>query len=102
MITKDGGDSPFVAALREPTMEGITPAYASPEVRSLKFFQSKFFTKMLSRRKQVYETDKAIDVFSFGMTLFEIITKTPPWGGKSPRQIQDVVSAGTKNSSLFI
>ena len=91
-VAKVVGTPRMVSGMAKSDEFGFTPAYAAPEL---------FFAKDVTT-----ELDKKADVYAFGITLWELLTRRPLWqptgkagasGGKaSPADIKSRVMAGER------
>lgn len=63
-----------------PTAAGVSLAFCAPEV----------LTSVVAKRQP------PSDVFSMGMVLYHLATRTPPWQGLNPAIIQMHVCGGTR------
>ena len=75
----------LVAALTNPGVVGLTPAYAAPEL----------YDRV---RGITAPSDAAIDVFAFAITLLEMLIRKQPWKsqGVDKSEIQILVYAGKR------
>ena len=80
-----GEDIPVVSGVEMPTHAGLTIAYAAPEILNVNF--TKRFNK---------ESDKAIDVYAYAMTLYEVLMQKTPWYGLNSAQIKENVISGKR------
>ena len=78
-----GEDIPVVSGIEMPTHAGLTFPYAAPEIIEGKYTNR--FNK---------ESDKAIDVYAYAMTLYEVLMQKVPWHGLNTTQIKENVLSG--------
>ena len=74
-------NSRLVRGLSNPNQQGFTPAYAAPE---------------LYRRSGVTtQLEKSVDVYAWGITLLDIMTRVPAWTGEDGERppVRDFESA---------
>ena len=81
-------DSRIARGLQPPQMFGMTVKYAAPE--------------LLRRAKAKIDlhsgtgADKLLDVYAFGMTMFESVTKSKAWSTLDSKAITEAVLAGSR------
>ena len=67
LIGKDKLENPrLVAGFSVPSIFGLTPTHASPEL----------FTQ---QNRDTIEADKKVDVYAFGVMVWEMLHRKPPW-----------------------
>jgi serine/threonine protein kinase len=87
--TAEDMQSRIASGLEVPNKAGITAQYASPELFSRVFFG----------RKTATEIDRAIDVYAFGVTVYELVTGEKAWNGVEQNDIRQRVIQGIKESN---
>ena len=80
-------NSRLVRGLETPRSLGLTVPYAAPEL----------FLRMRRIRDACTTADTALDVYAYGVSLYEMITRSPPWPNTaSPEAICMQVTAGVR------
>ena len=80
-----GGSSRLVRGLSKPGGVGLTVNYAAPEL----------FTRLRTIQQFASQLDKRIDVYAYGVTLWEMLARREPW----KIAVEDIVEDKKVNSS---
>ena len=75
----------MVAGLRIPKSTGLTYPYAAPEILDI------MFEKRFNEDK-----DKPIDVYAYGMTMYEVVRQKIPWQGSSMNEMMRRVKSNER------
>jgi serine/threonine protein kinase len=86
MIGSDKGRKITVSGLQTPENGGFTPNYAAPEL----------FSRIYSGRTDTTEADKAVDVYAYAMTLYQLITQEKCYPCMNNQEIEEAVLNGIR------
>lgn len=89
-ISRTGDDTASVK--KSALIKGFSPRYAAPEV---------FARAHMRRGQSTADDDKRADVYSLGVTLWEIFARRIPWDGLSNDKIELKVRAAGRLDELF-
>ena len=68
---------------------GLTPRYSSPEAFNM-------IKSSMNEPQPAHNLMKKMDVYSYGIILYELIEKRLAWSNIDPKHIQDVIISGQR------
>jgi len=92
-----GGDDTLAIAHHR---DGISPRYGAPEVFARMHLRRTAGNGGTSSSASSIDDDKRSDVFSLGVTFWEILTRRVPWSNVSTEQVELTVRSGGRLDQL--